>query len=458
MPIIVEREYSRESKAFSLLDFHEKRHQFVTRPPYQRKNVWSKRKKKALIESFFRRYYVPDIVLREVHTPDNQMRYEVIDGQQRIIAIQEFFSNEICLPQSLKDLVPEEAGKLYKDLSSEVREYIEDRTLNATIIRGLTSPEKEEDQRHTTEIFWRLNQGERLSYIEKEHSKLYSAARGFVTKYADDLSFDYQEYKSRSRNPERHRFFKIINMKNDRLQHLALLTRFLILEFDGGPANLNRSKLGKFIDEWEGKSLEEFEEKEEVKKCKETLDVLYEIFKDDPSVKEGRGKVPELDREYVVISVYLLVSKLIHRNWSFGRDYYGKFREFIHNFYQRFQEPGDEDSEMVLFRDYRRQSKEDVAIRDQLITKWFLEENPDLDELDPQRNFSYRERVRIYRKDNGICQKCLEEGLSEQEATVSWSKFDADHLRPHSEGGKTSVANGQVLCEKHNRSLGTKDE
>ena len=80
--------------------------------------------------------------------------------------------------------------------------------------------------------------------------------------------------------------------------------------------------------------------------------------------------------------------------------------------------------------------------------------NPSLDKRDPKRNFTYAERIQIYRKNKGICQKCLEE-KNEDKAYVPWKDFEADHLKAHVAGGKTSIENGQVLCRFHNRSKGS---
>jgi len=91
MSIIVDKPYSKEPKPFALKDFHKSRELFITRPPYQRKNVWPKNTKEALIESLFRRHYVPNVVLREVHTPNHIMKYELVDGQQRIICYPRIF-------------------------------------------------------------------------------------------------------------------------------------------------------------------------------------------------------------------------------------------------------------------------------------------------------------------------------------------------------------------------------
>ena len=59
-------------------DFHKYAEEFVVRPPYQRKTVWSRKKQQALLDSLFRRYYVPRIVLREVRLNDDRTVSEVI--------------------------------------------------------------------------------------------------------------------------------------------------------------------------------------------------------------------------------------------------------------------------------------------------------------------------------------------------------------------------------------------
>jgi len=66
-------EYDIVVKSFPIRDFHDYAEEFVVRPPYQRKNVWSRKKQQALLDSLFRRYYVPRIVIREVRLNEERM-------------------------------------------------------------------------------------------------------------------------------------------------------------------------------------------------------------------------------------------------------------------------------------------------------------------------------------------------------------------------------------------------
>lgn len=66
MPFNPKSEYTIVPTEISIKDFYEYEEDFVTRPPYQRKAVWSRKKKQSLVDSLFRRYYVPKLVIREL--------------------------------------------------------------------------------------------------------------------------------------------------------------------------------------------------------------------------------------------------------------------------------------------------------------------------------------------------------------------------------------------------------
>ena len=114
-------EYDINREKTPLKDFHDYADEYITRPPYQRTTVWSQQKKLRLLDSLFRRYYVPHIVLRIIRLTNQHTIKEVIDGQQRITVAQQFYRNELRLPTTLADVNPSLPGKYYKDLPPEVR-------------------------------------------------------------------------------------------------------------------------------------------------------------------------------------------------------------------------------------------------------------------------------------------------------------------------------------------------
>jgi len=91
----------------------------------------------------------------------------------------------------------------------------------------------------------------------------------------------------------------------------------------------------------------------------------------------------------------------------------------------------------------------DIILR-QLFFEYLTSQNASLITLDTKRMFNEAEKIIIYRRDKGLCQLCLKEGKPENEAQVSWTGYQADHIFPHSKGGQTIVDNAQVLCVYHN--------
>jgi 5-methylcytosine-specific restriction endonuclease McrA len=67
--------------------------------------------------------------------------------------------------------------------------------------------------------------------------------------------------------------------------------------------------------------------------------------------------------------------------------------------------------------------------------------SPGQGRLDPQRSFSKLQRQEIYLRSNGHCSGCG------QPLDSDWH---ADHIVPHSRGGRTEIVNGQALCQPCN--------
>ncbi|QDC10604.1 DUF262 domain-containing protein [Oceanicola sp. D3] len=123
------------------------------RPFYQRRPRWEPDRQSRLIESFLINLPVPPIFLYE----RNFNSYEVMDGQQRITAIKDFFSNQL----KLKGLQywPELNGRTYETLPRLVRSGIDRRSISSIVMLKESAPEDEDAARLREIVFERLNTG-----------------------------------------------------------------------------------------------------------------------------------------------------------------------------------------------------------------------------------------------------------------------------------------------------------
>lgn len=437
--------------------------EYVVRPPYQRKTVWNRSRKQGLLDSLFRGYYIPNLVMREVRLGEDSTKWEVVDGQQRIATVQAFFADEIDLPDTLKDVHGALPGKRYSELPVDIRRFVDEvLAYKVDLIKGIQDPRNPEHQQIAASIFWRLQQGETLNYMEIAHARLSSLARNFVVKYADDQRFDYQVYAPVDTNPDKHAFFSIIARNNDRMQHLALLTRFLIFEEQDGPADIRDADIMKYIDKYQrpdGIGNESMDSMPHARRALATMQTFYDVFKDDPMVADGSG-MRELSIEYFILSAYLLLRHLT-KYYVFGESEREIFAEFLVDFHLRWRaDRHDVDTDILTFSDNRQQTAGEIEVRDQIIRQAFFSfasaRGKKLRAKDGNRVFSEYERIYIYRRDNGLCQICLAEGKSEHEARVPWRQYQADHVLPHALGGQTLVDNAQVLCAYHNQQKGAR--
>ena len=117
-------------------------------PSYQRRNRWKDDRKSALIESFLMNVPVPPIFLNE----DEYGRYSVIDGKQRLIAVNDFLLGRFKL-RGLK-VFRELNRDTFDDLPQTLQTILETRAnLRAIIILRQSDPDIK------YQVFRRLNTG-----------------------------------------------------------------------------------------------------------------------------------------------------------------------------------------------------------------------------------------------------------------------------------------------------------
>jgi hypothetical protein len=123
------------------------------RPFYQRRSRWSELRQSKLIESFIINIPVPPIFLYE-KTFDS---YEVMDGQQRITAINDFYNNKFALKGL--DLWPELNGMKYTDLPNKIRSGLDRRSISSIILLKESATSEEDAIFLRQLVFERLNTG-----------------------------------------------------------------------------------------------------------------------------------------------------------------------------------------------------------------------------------------------------------------------------------------------------------
>ncbi len=135
------------------------------RPFYQRRQRWDAARQSRLIESFVMNVPVPPLFVFE----SDYAKYEVMDGQQRISAIKDFYSNKLKL-QGLEQW-PELNGRIYDTLPGEIRKGIDRRSISYFVLLKESAVSSEEEMLLRQQVFERLNTGGvRLSNQEIRNS------------------------------------------------------------------------------------------------------------------------------------------------------------------------------------------------------------------------------------------------------------------------------------------------
>lgn len=136
-------------------------------PEYQRRKRWNPIQQSKLIESFIINVPIPPIFLYEVE----YAQYEVMDGLQRLTAIDDFYKGNFALV-GLEEWI-ELNGKRYNELPNKVKEGIDRRYLSSIILLNETAKSKEEAEFLKQIVFGRLNSGGDKLTAQETRNALY---------------------------------------------------------------------------------------------------------------------------------------------------------------------------------------------------------------------------------------------------------------------------------------------
>lgn len=156
-------------------------------PDYQRKHRWSDEFSSRLMESLILNIPIPIVYLSQDVDVDEEVeegisRYSVIDGQQRLTAIHNFFENKYSLKGL--DVLTELNNSFYKDLPPFLIRRLEERTIKCLRIDSTVDLQVKYD------IFERLNSGSvKLEAQELRNATCRGPFKELIKKLAKDESF-----------------------------------------------------------------------------------------------------------------------------------------------------------------------------------------------------------------------------------------------------------------------------
>lgn len=221
-------------------------------PDWQREEVWSRTKKQALIDSILRNWKLPKFYF--VKTASDPNEYEVVDGQQRLLAIFDFFDNELSLSEETAAKV---GASYYNDLPEAVADGIDDYEIEFDEITNANDEELKE-------FFQRLQEGLPLTSSEKLNS-VHSKLRDFCRKLSKHEFFD-----------------KKVVASDKRYGHFDIVAKVAVIEIEGIDTGLRFDDLKAAF-----KSQENFSSRSNVaKRLRDTFDYLNRVFpKSSPILK-----------------------------------------------------------------------------------------------------------------------------------------------------------------------------
>jgi len=316
-------------------------------PDWQRQEVWGTSKKQNLIDSILRGWKLPKFYFLKVS--EDPEEYWVVDGQQRLMAIFDFFDNDLTLSEvSAKEF----GGTVYSKLPDKYVDRFDDFEIEYDQIEDAEDATDEEVKK----FFQRLQDGLPLTSSEKLNS-IHSKLRDFVKKLTE------------------HTFFNKVTASDKRYGHFDIVAKAAAIEVDGLEVGLRYDDLLAVFE-----SQANFSNQSNVaKRLRAALDFLDRGFQE---------RSPALRNRSVIQSLLTLICRLVATGKAEGHE------DRLAKFFQTFMEELSKqvvlgqnatDPEYLRFqRTINANVKTGARIRQEILYRKFLSYDPlAYDILDP---------------------------------------------------------------------------
>ncbi len=415
-----------------LVNLYEKDH-LNLEPGFQRDSVWSKSDRAKLIDSILRNYPLPSIFLYK-REHDGQYIYDVIDGKQRIESILMFMGLIKGHKFSTNSQLSDESEKENIDWKLLCKRRWQHKVTGYKV----QSMEVSGELSDIIDLFVRINStGKALTPAEKRHAKYYNSE---FLRMAGKVAEHYEEY---------FRSNKILSQNQiSRMKHVELICEIMVSIHNEDVIN-KKTALDKVMN---STSISSKYVKNIKEQCVKTLNRLKIMF---PELKETRLR--QLSDYYTLAvlmwkfekSGFILTDK---RRNSLAFDLLRNFANGVDEVRDSQKGAGGIKPGQELYREYLLtvlQSTDEIKQRQKReeILKGILESL--FEKKDNKRMFSSEQRRLIWNSESES--KCAICGKA-----VSWEDFTADHIKPYSKGGKTSVSNAALTHRSCNARKGNR--
>jgi hypothetical protein len=256
-------------------------------PEWQRDEVWSTERKQLLLDSILRGWKIPKFYFAKVSDAPDE--FVVVDGQQRLMAILEFYEGDLQLGATSAQ---EFGASSYSELPDEISDAFDDYEITYDEIFDSTEGEQKE-------FFTRLQAGVVLNASEQLH-----AVHSKLTNFARKLSS--------------HDFFKQKVWSSDyRKAYFDIAAKVSAIEVDGITTGLRYRDLKRTFEDNSNFS----PSSERGKRLTKTFDMLDRVFPEKDKLLRNRSTIQ---------SFATLAAKIVAQGHERGceKQLYGFFQHF----------------------------------------------------------------------------------------------------------------------------------